>query len=142
VHFEASVVVRAPRERVYSAYTDFEAMPSWSRRPRPVRVAGREGDTVYLESQGDSRDGSQKARREMHLFPKERVESSGETRFTRTMSIVRFEDVPEGTKVTAILDVYVKGRWAWILGTRGRSEVEPSALEELTSFAKYVERLP
>jgi hypothetical protein len=44
--------------------------------------------------------------------------------------------------VTASLDVQVKAHWAWILRTRGKAEVESSALEELTSFAKYVESLP
>lgn len=142
MHFEASLTVRAPRARVYSAYTDFEAMPKWSKQSRTVRVAKREGDTVYLESGGGPKGTRPKAVRELKLFPQEKVESEGETRFTRTKTIVTFEDAPEGTKVTASLDVQVKGHWGWILKTQGKVEVESSALEELTSFAKYVEGLP
>jgi uncharacterized membrane protein len=140
VHFEASVIVKARREKAYSTYTDFELLPRWSRQSRPVKVSRREGDKLYLESEGSSK--GNKVIREMRLFPQERVESNRETRFTRTRSIVRFEEVPEGTKVTASLDVEVKGRWAWILKTRGKAEVESSALEELNSFARYVEALP
>ncbi|MDV3244803.1 MAG: hypothetical protein LYZ66_06495, partial [Nitrososphaerales archaeon] len=36
LHVEVSYVVRAPREKVYAAYTDFEAMPRWSRQVTAV----------------------------------------------------------------------------------------------------------
>ena len=78
----------------------------------------------------------------MKLFPSERVESEGETRLTRTRSVVRFDEVPEGTRITASLDVEVKGRWSWIFKTQGKAEAESSAMEELSSFAKYVEGAP
>jgi uncharacterized membrane protein len=140
MRFEASVVVRVPRDKAYSAYTDFEAMPRWSKRRDGVRVSKREGNTVCLERASEPR-GRQKAR-EMKLFPPDRVESEDETRFTRTKSVVKFEEVPEGTRVTASLDVQIKGRWSWIMKTRGKAEVESSALEELNHFARYVEALP
>jgi hypothetical protein len=136
MHFEASLTVKVPRDKAYSAYTDFEAMPRWSNQKQEVRVSMREGNKVYLEGSG------LKAVKEVMLFPPERVESEGETRFTRTSSVVRFDEVAGGTKVTASLDVRLKGRWSWILRTRGKAEAESSAMEELTSFAKYVEGLP
>jgi uncharacterized membrane protein len=140
MRFEVSLVVRAPRDKVYSTYTDFEAMPKWSKQTNRVTTVRREGNTLFLEwapSRGD-----RKVVREMRLLPPERVESEGETRFTRTRSAVVFEEVPEGTKVTASLDVQVKGRWGWVVKTKGRAEAEASAMEELTSFGKYVETLP
>jgi uncharacterized membrane protein len=140
MHFEVSILVKVPRDNAYSVYTDFEAMPRWSGQKQGVKVARREGNAVYLEraSAGTGR----KVIREMRLFPPERVESEGETRFTRTRSIVRFEEVAEGTKVTASLEVQLKGRWGWVLKTRGKAEAESSAMEELTSFASYVQGLP
>jgi len=78
----------------------------------------------------------------MKLFPLERVESLGETKFTRTRSVVRFDEVPEGTRITASLDVELKGRWSWVFKTQGKAEAESSAMEELSSFAKYVESGP
>jgi len=140
MRFEVSLITRVPRDKAYSAYTDFEALPKWSRQKQGVRVSRRVGNTLYLE--GTSGQGNRQRAREMKLFPPERVESEGETRFTRTRSVVRFEDVPEGTRVSASLDVQLKGRWSWILKTRGKTEAESSAMEELNSFARYVEGLP
>jgi hypothetical protein len=112
-------------------------MPRWSKDKHEVKVARTEGNTVYIErAQGTGAIGGA---REMKLYPPERVESEGETRFTRTKSIVRFDEVPEGTRITASLDVEMKGRWSWVFKTQGRAEAESSAMEELSSFARYVE---
>jgi uncharacterized membrane protein len=140
MHYEVSLIVRVPSNKAYSAYTNFEAMPRWSSQKQMVRVSRREGNMVYLEMAPGT--GGRRTTREMKLFPPERVESEGETGFTRTKSVVSFEKVPEGTKVTASLDVQVKGRWSWVLRSHGKTEVESSALEELSSFARYAENLP
>ena len=114
-------------------------MPRWSRRTTAAAVSNRDGNTVYLEraSAGNGR----KAVMAMKLFPPERVESERETRFTRTKSVVRFEEAAEGTHVTSSLDVQFKGRWGWVLKTPGRADAEAAAMDELTSFARYVESL-
>jgi hypothetical protein len=140
MRFEVALVVKVSRIKAYSAYTDFEAIPSWSKDNHEVRVIGKEGDTVYVE--GASGAGSIRGARKMKLFPPERVESEGETRLTRITSVVRFEEVPEGTRVTASLEVELKGRWSWVFKTRGKAEAESSAMEELKSFARYVEGAP
>ena len=137
MHFEVSLVVKVPRAKAYSSYIDFEAIPRWSKDKHEVKVARRVGNTVYIKKTPGT--GAIHGAREMKLFPPERVESEGETRLTRTRSVVRFDEVPEGTRVTASLDVELKGRWSWVFKTRGRAEVESSAMEELSSFAKYVE---
>jgi uncharacterized protein YndB with AHSA1/START domain len=140
MHFEVSLVVKVPRTKAFSSYTDFEAMPRWSKDKHEVKVTRREGGTVYIERTPGT--GGIRGAREMKLFPPERVESEGETRFTRTRSIVRFDEVPEGTRITASLDVELKGRWSWVFKTQGKAEAESSAMEELSSFAKYVEGGP
>ena len=140
MHYEVSLIVRVPRDMVYSSYTDFEALPKWSKQKTIVKVLRREGNTVYVER--SSRAEGRTAVRKMELFPPARVESEGETRFRRTKSVVTFEEVPEGTRVTASLDVELKGWWSWVLRPHGKAEVESSAMEELTSFATYAEGLP
>ena len=138
--------MKALPEQVYAAYTEFEAMPKWSKRLTSVRVTKREGNTVYLESEGvSSRGKRRKAGGALRLLPPDKVESESETRFTRTKRTVAFEKVPEGagTKVTATLDVQVKGLWAIVLSTRvEKDDAESSALEELASFARFVESPP
>jgi len=142
LHVEVSHVVKAPLEKVYAAYTDFEAMPKWSRQVTAVRVVGREGGTVHIESETLSGGRSRISTAKLTLSPPDRVETEGETRFTKTRRAVRFEEVPEGTRVTAVLDIQVKGLWASIFAPRGRDEAEASAQEGLASFARYVEGLP
>ena len=138
MHSEASILGGVPKEKAYSVYTDFGAMPSWSKKTKAVAVTKSEGNTVYLEIVSDGR----RTATAMKLFPPERVESEAETRFTRVKSVVRFEEAPGGTKVTASLDVAFKGHWGWVLKTQGRAEAESSAAEELSSFARYAEGLP
>jgi uncharacterized membrane protein len=140
VYLEASITVRAPRGKVYAAYTDFESMPKWAKELTAVRITKREGDTVCLESEGIL-GASRRAVRILKLSQPNMVECESETRFTRTMRTVAFEDAPEGTKLTATLDVRVKRPWGNILSTREADEFEPSVKEELTSFARYVEGL-
>ncbi len=142
MHVEVSYVVKAQREKVYAAYTDFEAWPKWSRQATTVRVVGREGGIVSIESETVSGGRSSITVAKLTLSPPEGVETKGERRLTRTRRTVRFEDVPEGTKVTAVLDVWVKGPWAWIFAPRGKDEAESFAREGLRSFAEYVESLP
>jgi uncharacterized membrane protein len=141
LHVEVSCVVRARREKVYAAYTDFEAWPKWSKQATTMRVISREGGTVSIESEIVSDGRPRITVAKLTLSPPEGVETEGETRLTRTRRTVRFQDLPEGTKVTAVLDFQVKGPWAWIIAPRGRDEAEASAREMLKSFAEYVESL-
>jgi len=140
MRFEVSTVAKTSRTRAYAAYTDFEAIPRWSKDKHDVRVIGREGDTVYIERTPGT--GSSRGARKMKLFPPEKVESEMETRLTRIMSVVNFDEVPEGTRITASLEVELKGRWSWLFKTQGKAEAESSAMEELKSFARYVEGAP
>jgi uncharacterized membrane protein len=137
VHAEVSVPVGVPRDRAYSAYADFQALPRWSKKTKAVTVVKSEGNTVHLELTSNGRQ----VATAMKLFPPERVESEAETRFTRVRSVVSFDEVEGGARVTASMDVVFKGRWGWILKTQGRAEAESSAMEELSSFARYAESL-
>ena len=139
-----SQLVKAPPEKVYSAYTDFEATPKWSKRIRGVRVTKKEGDLVHLENDMVSPKGKdRRSAGELRLTPPSKVESHSETRFTKTKRIVTFEETPEGTKVTATLDIEMKGGWGLVLSPKANKEkAEASALEELVSFARYAESLP
>jgi len=141
VHAEASFIVKASLETAYQAYTDFESMPKWSKQASSVRIIRKEGDSVQLEVEAASKGRAHKVVSELRLRPMESVESEGETRFTRTKRTVSFTACPEGTKVTASLDVNMKGSWGWIFRTHPRADAEASATEELASFANYVEGL-
>ncbi|MDG6989378.1 MAG: SRPBCC family protein [Nitrososphaerota archaeon] len=136
MRFEVSLVVRTSRNRAYAAYTDFEAMPKWSKQMRAVTVTRNEGGRVTI---GITMASGKRASRDIRLVTPARVESDGETRFTLAKSTVEFEETTGGTRVTALLEVRFKGHWGWILKTRGKMEAEASAMEELEAFAKYAE---
>ncbi|MDG6902154.1 MAG: SRPBCC family protein [Nitrososphaerota archaeon] len=140
MRFEASVLVKASRDKVYSAYADFEAMPRWSRRAVKVTSVATEGNTARLETAPSG--GGRRHVTEMKLFPPDKAESESATRFTKNHSAVTFETVPGGTRVTASLEVDFKGRWGWVMKPMGKAEAEASALAELIAFAKYVESIP
>lgn len=141
LHAEVSLVVRASREKVYAAYTDFESMPKWSSQVTAVRVVERKEGTARIEIEGRSGGRPRLSVEKLALSPPERVETEGETRFTRTRRTVKFAAVPDGTEVTAAMDVDVKGWWTAFFNTRGKEEAESSAREALKSFATYVEGL-
>ncbi|HUI86564.1 MAG TPA: SRPBCC family protein [Nitrososphaerales archaeon] len=142
MHLEVSLTAKVPREKAYKAYTDFESMPKWWTPLASVKVTKREGDTVHLDIEGVSGGRRRNVPRTVQLSPPCLVESESETRFTKTKRSVMFEEVPEGTRITAKLDVKVRGAWARVLTTRDSDETESSALEELAAFTNYVEGLP
>ncbi|MDG6953548.1 MAG: SRPBCC family protein [Nitrososphaerota archaeon] len=63
MHVEVSKVVKARREKVFAAYTDFESMPRWSKQVTAMRVVGREGSMVRMESENRFGGGSTCTRR-------------------------------------------------------------------------------
>ncbi len=139
MHVEASQVVRAPRERVYAAYADFESWPKWSKRLKRVRIVEANGNTVSLETEAERGGRTRVSSTRLTLSEGFKSETESETKLTMTKRTVKFEDVPEGTKVTAVLDVHVKGLWSALFVPRGRAEEESTAMEGLKSFAEYVE---
>lgn len=139
---EALALINAPREKVYRAYTDFEAWPLWWKRTSKVTVIARDGNGVTVRSEPAPGKRRLASTSRLALSAPEAVESTSETRFTRTTWAVRFDEVQQGTQVTALLDVRMKGLWGLLLSPRGKSEAEASAEEELQAFAKYVEGLP
>jgi len=134
-------MAKARLEKTYAAYIDFESWPRWSAQATDVKVVKREGGFVRIKSISGSREKMRVSMTNLVLTPPEKVESTNETRLTRTRRTVTFEGVSEGTRVTAILDVEVKGLWRVIFAPRGREGAESAAQEGLKSFAEYVESL-
>jgi len=135
-------MVKAPLEKTYTAYTDFESWPKWSRQATEVKVIRREGNFVTIRSMSGSPERTRFSTTSLLLTPPEKVESTSEKRLTRTRRTVTFEGTSDGTKVTAVLDVEVNGLWRAIFTPKGMEEAESSAQNGLKSFAEYVESLP
>jgi len=136
---EYSQLVKAPRERVFEALTDYEAIPTWDRVMfKRVSVTQRGPNTATLDA--DVRFMGMKMRRmERHvLTPPEKVEVDGSVRNAINTTVWTLRTVPEGTILTAELEVEFKGLLKLLqpLAERQMRTVLPEWMRE---FAGYVE---
>jgi len=136
---EYSQLVKAPRERVFEALTDYEAIPTWDRVMfKRVSVTQRGPNTATLDA--DVRFMGMKMRRtEGHvLTPPEKVELDGSVRDAINTTVWTLRTVPEGTILTAELEVEFKGLLKLLqpIAERQMRTVLPEWMRE---FAGYVE---
>jgi len=139
VRIEQAQLVKAPRERVFPAWTDCEAWPQWDPGVfTRVTVTERAGNTVHLDAEVKFM-GLKRRRTEKHvLTPPEKVEVEGEMLGATNTTVWKFEGVPEGTLLTAVLEMQLNGLLKLlqpIAEWRARSGLR----EWMRAFARYVE---
>ncbi len=135
---EQAQVVKAPREQVFQAWNDYNAWPKFSALFTRVAVTERVGNTVRVSAE-ISIMGRKTSRIEKHvLTPPEQVLVSGETEGATNTTVWKFEPIPEGTLVTAVLEAEPKGLTR-VLGPLAKLQVQRSLREWLRGLAKYVE---
>ena len=139
VRIEQSQLVRAPGEKVFQAWTDYEAWTTWDRDVfTRVTVAERVGNTARLDIETKFM-GLRMPRTERHvLTPPVKVEVDGSVPIATNTTVWKFDAVPEGTMLTAILEIGFKGVLKFmdpIAGRQGRNLLS----KWMQAFAKYVE---
>jgi len=138
MHVEQAQVVRAPREQVFEAWTDYEAWPRFSGLFTRVSVKERAGNTVHVVAEIKVM-GRKTARSERHvLTPPEQVRVEGETEGATNGTLWTFEPVPEGTRLTAVLDADL-GPVTRLLGPLARRQVQTILRDWMQGLARYVE---
>jgi ribosome-associated toxin RatA of RatAB toxin-antitoxin module len=138
LHIEQTQIVKAPRERVYQAWTDYEAWPKWQTFFTRVAVTKREGNTVYLDTDVVLR-GRKSRRTEKHLLtPPARIDVEGEMEGITNTTTWKCESVPEGTQVTAIVDLNLPLRLK-VISPLVKRQFRPLLSEWLQQLANYVE---
>jgi len=132
-------LVKAPRQQVFEAWTDCESWPRWNPISfTEVTVTERAGNTVRLDAQIKVM-GLRTRRTEKHvLTPPEKVEVEGEIRGVTNTTVWTFEEAPEGTMVTAVLDAQLKGLLR-LLGPLARWQGQTGLRQWMQAFAQYVE---
>jgi len=106
---EQAQVVKAPREQVFKAWIDYDAWPKFSTLFTRVTVRERAGNTVHVNAEIRVM-GRKTSRTEQHvLTPPEKVLVSGETEGATNTTVWKFEQIPEGTLVTAVVETELKG---------------------------------
>lgn len=139
MHFEATQLVKAPREKVFEAWTDFEAMPKYSTVFTKATVTKRQGNTVYTESEGKFMRRKLKSSEKHVLMPPAKVEDEVDAEGSKASSVTKFDVVPEGTRITSVNDIELKGKWAKLLGPFAKRSLQGVFRKEMRAFAKYVE---
>ena len=135
---EQAQVVKAPREQVFQTWTDYKAWPRFSGLFTRVSVKERAGNTVHVVAEIKVM-GRKTARSERHvLTPPEQVRVEGETEGATNGTLWTFEPVPEGTRLTAVLDADL-GPVTRLLGPLARRQVQTILRDWMQGLARYVE---
>jgi len=138
LHIEQTQIVKAPREKVFQAWTDYEAVPKWQTLFTSVKVAKRDGNTVYLDLEVNMR-GRKAMRTEKHLLtPPERVDVEGEMEGITNTTVWKFDSLPEGSRVTVKVEASLPLRLK-VIAPLVKHQFQALVREWLQDLAKYVE---
>jgi uncharacterized protein YndB with AHSA1/START domain len=137
---EASRVIKAPRAKVWAVFTDPENQLKWDPEGiKSVKILERKGNTVSWEGRHIMGGREVTLTHKYTLYPTERIEEVLEGPAVSRGGF-KFEEVPEGTKMTLSYDISFKGVIGRIIG---RLLVGPKlgeyADQILENLAKYIE---
>ena len=139
MRIEQAQLVKAPREQVFQAWTDYEAYPKWD--PvlfTRVKVMERVGNYARLDAQVRFM-GMRMRRTEKHvLTPPEKVEVLGDVPNATNSTLWKFEAVPEGTMLTAVIEAQFKGLLK-LLQPIAERQARSVTRQWMRAFAHYVE---
>jgi len=138
VRVEQAQVVKAPRERVFQIWTDYDRWPGWSVLFPRVTVTERVGNTVHLDMDVKIMGRIAKRMEKHVLTPPEQVRVGGETEDVTNASVWKFESVPGGTLMTAAVEAELTGLTK-VLGPFAKRQLQTLLRKEMQAFAKYVE---
>jgi uncharacterized protein YndB with AHSA1/START domain len=135
---EQAQIVKAPRELVFQAWTDYGAWPRFSGLFTRVSVKERAGNTVRIDAETKVM-GRKIARSEKHvLTPPEQVRVEGETEGATNTTLWTFDPVPEGTRVTAVVEAELSGLIR-LLGPFAKRQLQTLLREWMQGLARYAE---
>jgi uncharacterized protein YndB with AHSA1/START domain len=138
MRMEQAQVVKAPRERVYQTWIDYEAWPTFSGLFTRVTVTERTGNIVLVEAEVKVM-GRKASRIERHeLTPPEKIEVRGETEGATNRTVWTLESVPEGTVLTAVLEADLKGVYR-VLGPFAQRRLRSLLREWMQGLARHAE---
>src|SRR6266511_957720 len=138
MRIEHAQVVKAPREQVFQTWTDYEAWPRFSRLFTQVTVTERSGNTVHLDTEVKLMTRKTRRREKHVLTPPEEVRVEGETEGATNTTLWTFEPVPEGTRVTVVVDAELGGVTK-LLGPLAKRQMQTMLRDWMQGLARYVE---
>ncbi len=121
MHIEQTQVVKAPRD-VFQTFADSEAWPKFSTFFMRVTVKERAGNIALFDTEVRVMGRKTKRSEKQVLTPPEQVRFEGEMGGSTNTTVWKFEPIPDVTRLTAVLDVQLKG-WAKVLGASRQAPV-------------------
>jgi uncharacterized protein YndB with AHSA1/START domain len=138
LHVEHTEIVRAPREKVFEAWVDYDAWPRFSGLFTRVSVQERSGDTVHINAE-QKLMGRRTTRSETHVLrPPEQVRVEGDTEGATNTTLWTFEPIPEGTRFTAVIDADLGGVTR-LLGPLAKRQAQTLLRDWMQGLARYAE---
>jgi ribosome-associated toxin RatA of RatAB toxin-antitoxin module len=138
MRIEQAQLVKAPRDQVFEAFTDYEAYPQVSDLFPRVTVTERAGNTVHLDMDMNLMGRKRKRTETLVQTPPDQVQVEAEMEGATNTTVWRFEPVHGGTLVTAVFEVPSKGVTR-LLGPLAKRLSQSVIREWMQAFAKYVE---
>ncbi len=130
--------MKAPRDQVFQTFADSEAWPKFSTFFMRVTVKERAGNTARFDTQVRVMSRKTKRSEKQVLTPPEQVRFEGEMRGSTNTTVWKFEPIPDVTRLTAVLDVQLKG-WAKVLGPLAKRQLQGLLRKEMQAASKYIE---
>jgi uncharacterized protein YndB with AHSA1/START domain len=139
MHFRHAQLIRAPREKVFAAFTDYESYPKWDPVVfTRVKVTERTEHTARFDAEVRFL-GLRMPRTESHVLnPPDKVEVTGGIRGGTNTTIWTFESVAQGTLLTADLEARLEGALR-LLEPLAQRQLGTALPEWMSALARYVE---
>src|SRR5260370_4779413 len=139
VRIEQTQLVKAPREQVFQVWPDYEAYPSWDPVVfTRVTVVERGENTARLDEEVKFMGLRMRRTEKLVLTPPEKVEVNGSIPNATNTTVWTFEAVPEGTMLTAVLEIQFKGVLK-LLQPIAEQQGRTALREWMRAFAHHVE---
>lgn len=136
---EVAVVIKAPRDYVYSKYADPNNWPRLSPSIKSVRNVRKEEGEEVAEQDVEAMGRTWKETVRRKYFPMERIEERFESDVVTGTGTFAFADVPDGTRLTSTANVTPRGTLARLLGSLAGGRMRKIAQEQLELGAKWAE---
>lgn len=141
IHFEYSFVVKAPKEKVFKIWQDFESAPKWSTTLKSAKVVKRDGNMVYVETSSTMMGRSVTGHQKHTLQSPDRDEVESTSNAGSARQILTIESVPDGTRIVMIAEFEPKGILGRFFALASKGKIDSMFRAETESFSRYAEQV-
>lgn len=132
-------IMHAPRGYVYSVMANIENLPKTTKSFKSAKLLRKEGDTDIIEAEVEMMGWISKWKIKRRYFQNERIEQEIDNDRSVGKQTFIFSDVLEGTKVTLLNDITLKGALGKLFGGLAKGRLEKPEDEDMEAAKSYIE---